>query len=298
MSSTNGHGYVPLDSTAPTIFSSTTKNNYVDVAFIMLMLYDHVITLDVEIELIWTLRLGLPKLIFLVNRYLLTSFMLMTGFSPSYKQFIPLNCLCKFMGSFLTWLPIFTFSAAELLMIIRVCSLYGHRKPVVLVLSICFIFAVTSSAAMQVLFMRSFFSTLWYEHLPGCYIVFQGAFIQWHAWVPALSLEGILMLLTACKVFSYRNDMNRTITVLARDSAIYFAILFVGIVLTVVDAVHNYIPVSPLLPTQCITSIAVGRMMMNIRGLILGDPEHTVHLARTLEFASRHDSGLEVEEQA
>ena len=34
----------------------------------------------------------------------------------------------------------------------------------------------------------------------------------------------------------------------------------------------------------------VGHMMMNIRGLILDDPEHTMHL-RTLEFANRHGSG-------
>jgi hypothetical protein len=33
-------------------------------------------------------------------------------------------------------------------------------------------------------------------------------------------------------------------------------------------------------------------MMMNIRGLILDDPEHTVHL-QTLEFAKPHDSGFE-----
>jgi hypothetical protein len=39
----------------------------------------------------------------------------------------------------------------------------------------------------------------------------------------------------------------------------------------------------------------VGRMMMNIRGLILDDPEHTVHL-RTLKFANRHGSGSETEE--
>jgi hypothetical protein len=32
-------------------------------------------------------------------------------------------------------------------------------------------------------------------------------------------------------------------------------------------------------------------MMMNIRGLILDDLEHTVHL-QTLEFSRRHDSGL------
>jgi hypothetical protein len=67
-------------------------------------------------------------------------------------------------------------------------------------------------------------------------------------------------------------------------------------------------------PTQCISSIAVpqscfeiaffgltsphkvGRMMMNIRGLIMEDPEHTVHL-QTLQFAARTDAGSEIEER-
>jgi len=49
-------------------------------------------------------------------------------------------------------------------------------------------------------------------------------------------------------------------------------------------------------PTQCISSIAVGRMMMNIRGLILDDSERTVHLP-TLQFAARINAGSEVEER-
>jgi len=36
-------------------------------------------------------------------------------------------------------------------------------------------------------------------------------------------------------------------------------------------------------------------MMMNIRGLIMDDPEHTTHL-RTLQFATRTNAGSEVEE--
>jgi hypothetical protein len=43
--------------------------------------------------------------------------------------------------------------------------------------------------------------------------------------------------------------------------------------------------------------LKVGRMMMNIRGLILDDPEHTVHL-RTLQFAAPSNSGSDVEEVA
>jgi len=37
--------------------------------------------------------------------------------------------------------------------------------------------------------------------------------------------------------------------------------------------------------------------MMNIRGLILDDPEHTMYL-RTLEFDNRPDSGSEIEESS
>jgi hypothetical protein len=38
-------------------------------------------------------------------------------------------------------------------------------------------------------------------------------------------------------------------------------------------------------------------MMMNIRGLILDDPENTSHL-QTLQFAVRRNSGSEIEEVA
>jgi hypothetical protein len=39
----------------------------------------------------------------------------------------------------------------------------------------------------------------------------------------------------------------------------------------------------------------VGRMMMNIRGLILEDPEHVVHLL-SLQFLKNPNLGLQIEE--
>ncbi|KIM76582.1 hypothetical protein PILCRDRAFT_12636 [Piloderma croceum F 1598] len=246
MSSTNGH--VPLDSNAPLTFIAVAKNNYVNVSFIMLVLYDHVITLDMEIKWIWTLRWGLPKIIFLINRYLLTSFIL---------------------------LGVITLTIYPVSPSVSIFHATNDGSP--------------PEHASQLLTV-----VLWYEFLPGCFISSDESFIEWRVWVPTLSLEGILMLLMAWRIISYRNEMSHTITVVARDSAFYFVIMLVGIVLTVADQIHTFIPVAPLLPTQCITSIAVGRMMMNLRGLILDDPEHTVHL-KTLEFTHRH--GLSSEEQ-
>ena len=39
----------------------------------------------------------------------------------------------------------------------------------------------------------------------------------------------------------------------------------------------------------------VGRMMMNIRGLILEDPEHVVHLL-SMQFLNDPNLGLQIEE--
>jgi hypothetical protein len=38
----------------------------------------------------------------------------------------------------------------------------------------------------------------------------------------------------------------------------------------------------------------VSHMMMNIHGLIMEDPEHTIHL-RTLQFATHNNPGSEIE---
>jgi len=185
-------------------------------------------------------------------------------------------------------------------MIIRVCSLYDHRKLVIWSLCGCFIVALAATIVTQVSYVRSSYTILFYEFLPGCYDWNAGSTrIQWRVWIPALSLESALMLLTIYKVIPYRNGTNQAITMLARDSMVYFVIVVVGLTLTVANDIRPFIsqlgfPVLP--PTQCIVSISVGRMMMNIRGLIMDDPEHTVHL-QTLEFADRHCSGSEIEER-
>ncbi|KIM76960.1 hypothetical protein PILCRDRAFT_12329 [Piloderma croceum F 1598] len=141
--------YRPLDSDAQFVFSTTLADNYTNIVFIVLLLYDHAITLDNEVELIWTF----PTM-------------------ATTKGYIPHK------------------------------SLFAH--------------------------------------------------------------------------FAFFAD-EHSITVLARDSTVYFAIVFVGLALMVANLILAILPVSPLVPTQCIASILVGHMMMNIRRLILEDPEHVMH---------------------
>jgi len=86
--------------------------------------------------------------------------------------------------------------------------------------------------------------------------------------------------------------MNQTIAMLARDSIIYYILIFACLVITIIADTDYNIKIDVAVLTQCISSIAVGRMMMNIRGLIMDDPEHTTNL-KTLQFATRTNVGSE-----
>jgi len=290
MSAPSTTSYYPFDDAAPQVFQATQVDNTLSAAFIALLLYDHVITLDKEIDWIWTLRWRLPKILFVINRYFITA-VLMLQVLPEfvYPVYVP---FCNVHLVLWLLVPLLNFGAAELLLIIRVCSLYGNSKAIIWSLGTFFVLALAGAVASQVVFGKAIITILYYEFLPGCWEYSPGLPNQWAKWTTFLSVEGVIMLLTLYKTFSYRNQSNRTVTVLARDSIFYFVVVFACLASVLASDLQVNISVSVQIPAQCAASISVGRMMMNIRGLILDDPVHTVHL-QSLQFTTNPGSGIE-----
>jgi len=122
-----------------------------------------------------------------------------------------------------------------------------------------------------------------YESLPGCWVHITGNLYR--SWIPLMIFEGIIMFLTLYKVFPFRTStLTPIITLLARDSILYFVAIFSSMVMNVLDF-KLITEFSLLFPTAFIACVTVSRMMMNLRGLIMEDPDHTVQL-QTLHFAS------------
>jgi len=151
-----------------------------------------------------------------------------------------------------------------------------------------FSLALVGAIVSQVLFGRALITILYYEFLPGCWEWSSGMPNQWVKWTTFLSVEGIIMLLTAYKMLSFRNQSNRIITMLARDSIVYFVVIFACLASVLAADLQQGIDISVQVPAQCLASVAVVRMMMNIRGLMLDDPEHTAYLS-TLQFTEREE---------
>jgi len=296
MSAFSTTSYYPFDSEAPAVFKNVQTNNYLNVAFLTLLLYDHAITLDKEVEWIWTLRWRLPKIVFFSNRYVICPLLSLNGIPAI---IFPLSIsYCNFDTIFRSIIPILTFCVMKLILVTRVGSLYGNGKFIIWSLRGLLASAVASSTVAQALIMRQCYAFLNYKFLPGCWITSTSSkpLTAWPMWAVFLSTEGFLVLLTAYKLLSYRNEMNKTVATLARDSIVYFIIIFACLVMDILPVVDRRITISVSIPTMCITSIAAGRMMMNIRGLIMEDPEDTVHL-QTLQFATRNDADSQMFEE-
>lgn len=56
----------------------------VTVAGLVTLLYDHFLTFDDEVKLIWKAKMSLPKLLFLFNRYVVPTMMVMKTNGTSY----------------------------------------------------------------------------------------------------------------------------------------------------------------------------------------------------------------------
>ncbi|KIM92228.1 hypothetical protein PILCRDRAFT_115963 [Piloderma croceum F 1598] len=105
MSTSPAVRYVPLNTDSPAVFRGARVSNYLTAAFVTLLLYDHVISLDKEVEWIWTLRWRLPKMIFIINRYLITLLLLLACFTD-FMYPLPVSV-------HLSYLPVFNMVIAR-----------------------------------------------------------------------------------------------------------------------------------------------------------------------------------------
>ncbi|KIM88494.1 hypothetical protein PILCRDRAFT_814391 [Piloderma croceum F 1598] len=93
----------------------------------------------------------------------------------------------------------------------RISSLYGHCKLLMWFLGCLFAVAFVGALVSQVLPSSGEQTILFYWSMPGCwsYDARDGLIPLWPMWLSFLSVEVVLVLLTAYKLLSYRNQPSR-----------------------------------------------------------------------------------------
>ncbi|KAF8177338.1 hypothetical protein K438DRAFT_2022297 [Mycena galopus ATCC 62051] len=202
---------------------------YTNIAFVTFMVFDHAITFDTEVARIWTLQWRLPKVLFLINRYVA-------------------------IRTFLIGL---------------------------------FICVMIAWVALSLVIMQEKTGSPGGFLFPGC--LFSAPTYFFAAWIPAVVFESTIVLITLYYLSAYEwsTEINVTLRVLARDSVIYFLIIFSILVsnLFIARFGRDFLGSLLIAPSSVVACVGAARMMMNIRELDGERGPRTTTLHRnTMEF--------------
>ncbi|KAF9018664.1 hypothetical protein BDZ89DRAFT_1139859 [Hymenopellis radicata] len=223
------------------------------------LVYDHLITLDQECCHIWPARFTIGRILFFINRYVVEGMLLYASLTmtsaPSTHTCCTLASLlwprhsailllqsptrnfsyktyyfsCVF---YLRWLDInlvVQITTVQGILVLRVWALYRTNKLVIW--SVLALYVAGSFTMIVITILDYVVETVTVEeviHLPGCYAKSVPSIIAAY-WITPAIVESVLFFLVMARGFvwwKHGGSAPTILTFMARDSMMYFAIMF------------------------------------------------------------------------
>ncbi|TFK63432.1 hypothetical protein BDN72DRAFT_321713 [Pluteus cervinus] len=205
---------------------------YAALASSVIIVYDHLITIDAEVTLIWRSSWSLGKVLFIINRYytlLSVAYYDYALFSPYLTDEVSL-IFFKWQG----WTGLFAFVIAEIILQMRLYALYFLNKKVLFLMVFLFVGSVSASGVILALLLQKI--TMVDSH-PGAGIVFCTptglSHSFWTFWVPLLGFETFLCIMALFRGFqTFKKDGSlfqsgrHLVRILIRDSVLFYLVMF------------------------------------------------------------------------
>jgi len=251
------------------ILRSLRLTRYLSAAGLMLLLYDHFLTLDQEVEEIWKAKWTLPKIFFLILRYTVPAMMIIETYQISgiSNHEITID-FCRGWFCFSMIIAVGSITVSNLLILLRLWALWGRDRK--LILWTFFGFVVVQMAALAVLvhvIVKGLPMLYWEEKLQLC--AFKERPHIEGLWIPGIAFECVVF--TAAFVNGFHRPRSvggqSLLAALFRDGIHYFMALFLLRVNNFFFAVLAPLPllVCTIYLVWCCTTLTVTRFLLNIR---------------------------------
>ncbi|KAK7695158.1 hypothetical protein QCA50_002348 [Cerrena zonata] len=249
-----------------------------------LLFYDHVITFDREVNLIWSKPKNWPPfLLYLFNRFFALLYLIFDSIplTPSgvvssrffddtqwISTLVSSRCVIYLMCDDLVTLV--TTITVQTVLQLRVYALYERNsKILILLLTLSAMEVATMAVLVGITISRL-------SHLPvvstptGCYysgvITLSALF-----WVPGLIYEPILFALVAYKAWWFKRKGPRIplVSRIARDSLVYFVLVFAELLIATLIWAINPTYINIIMPwSAALPSILCSRLLLNMRDMV------------------------------
>ncbi|KZO90160.1 hypothetical protein CALVIDRAFT_603168 [Calocera viscosa TUFC12733] len=257
----------------PVTFLAQTRNAYyMQFASMVVNVYDILITLDKEIDLVWNRPWKATTLLYLCNRYFVVIESILNVVSWVDSWLSPAQCLSL---NILTsvWAAPVAITVIETILVIRVCVLFCHQRSVVIALSAL----LFSSTVILIVFSAILSRALGYAPsldppLYGClYTNSVGAeMLQTWIWIPSIVVEVVLVALTifkTCEHLRGSSGVRSALTIILRDGCLYFIVVLALMITNavVLGVLTDGYEGALLQPDLSISSVLCSRMLLNLR---------------------------------
>ncbi|KAJ3933875.1 MAG: hypothetical protein NXY57DRAFT_760407 [Lentinula lateritia] len=248
------------------IFNDYSAVKYTNAAFLTILIYDYTLTINLEMISVWSLPWKLPKFLFIINRYIVPPMLFFDGIYMDFYN-TPSD-MCQFVAKFSPWPTLVSLGTVEMILIIRTLAIYHEQRSIGLCLVGLFTVSMLSWFPASIVVAARTTGTSGTNMFTGC--IFNAHGIVWPTWIPPVIVESTLCLMVAYKVL-VQVERIPTFQLLARDSLIYFLLMFSLLLanLFIFRFGQGFLGALLLVPSTIVACISAGRMMMNLKSLSL-----------------------------
>ncbi|CEL53936.1 hypothetical protein RSOLAG1IB_06718 [Rhizoctonia solani AG-1 IB] len=283
-------------------------SRYLSAAGYVLLLYDHLLTLQDEVKLIWPGPWSLVKILFLINRYsvplvLTINSWEMSGFTGPNSTTVSTHHMFLIVVYCRRWVPIegyieiTSLGVSNFLLLLRVHALYGRSRRVLVFLVILYGLTYISILVTATLALVHMIPRLSYSALAGICSVSEKPVTLQAVWAAPLGFEIIIFVMTLHKCLEHAKTQQLQAPILRtlyRDGFLYFLVIVVMRILNL--ALWIVAPVSliylGLYFIWALITLLISRLLLNLRNV----SNHTQWSAETdikglsiMQFAPRAD---------
>ncbi|KAJ4485272.1 hypothetical protein J3R30DRAFT_1335372 [Lentinula aciculospora] len=213
----------------------------VNLAASIVILYDHLLTLDDEFRYIWKKSWSLGKALFIINRYYS---LIATAGINNYALFDLTEAVSFRFFYWEGWGGLITCMIAEIILQMRLYALYSLNKKILTVMIISFILSLAGAAVVVGFVLNDGAVQLDSDTL---FCVPTLPTYSYSFWIPRLAFETVLCILALIRGFQLRDedtiDMDwsgsRLMKIMIKDSIGYYIIMFVIYLMCLVVWIKN-----------------------------------------------------------
>jgi len=251
------------------VLRSLRLTRYLSAAGLVMLLYDHFLTLDQEVEEIWKAKWTLPKIFFLILRYLVPSLMIIETYQISgiSNHEITID-FCKGWFVFSMIMAMSSITISNLLILLRLWALWGRDRKLIMWTFLGFVVVQLAALAVLVHVIVIGLPLLYWEPKLQICGLKQRPHVE-GLWIPGIAFECVVFAAAFVNGFHRPRSVggHSLLSALFRDGIHYFVALFLLRLNNFFFAVLAPLPllVCTIYLVWCCTTLTVTRFLLNIR---------------------------------